>query len=203
MSNYEQLMQDALKGKKNALKELSSYAGSGNAEAQYYLALYYAKKNGSEQDEDCQYWMKKAVENGYDEAKNSIIPDSAYEISEEIEESPDEGSNASLKKLLMKFSFMGRINRMEYIISILIAIILLFVVTLVEDPIIRRILELAIDVFWWSQCVRRLHDFGASGWYVLIPVVSWVFAAFPKGDKGENEYGEAPVQVVHDPTAHL
>lgn len=192
MNNYEQLMQDALEGKKSAYKDLYSYAGSGNAEAQYYLALYYAKKNGSEQDGDCQYWMKKAADNGYEAAKNSIIPDIAFEKSEETEGRPDEGSNASLKKLLMKFSFMGRINRTEYIISILIAIILIFVVTLVEDPIIRRILELAIDVFWWSQCVRRLHDFGASGWYVLIPVVSWVFAAFPKGDKGENEYGEVP-----------
>lgn len=194
MDNYEHLMHEALEGKKSAFKDLYSYAGSGNAEAQYYLAIYYAKKNGSEQDEDCQYWMKKAAENGYDAAKNNIKPDMAFEKSEETEGRPDEGSNASLKILLMKFSFMGRINRTEYIISILIAIILIFVVTLVEDPIIRRILELAIDVFWWSQCVRRLHDFGASGWYVLIPVVSWVFAAFPKGDKGENEYGEAPVQ---------
>lgn len=189
MSNYEQLMQDALEGKKSAYNDLYSYAGSGNAEAQYYLALYYAKKNGSEQDEECRYWMKKAKDNGFDAADNNIIPDSAYEKSEEAE---DEGSNASLKKLLMKFSFMCRINRTEYIISIIFAIILIFVVTLVEDPIVRRILELVIDVFWWSQCARRLHDFGASGWYVLIPVVSWVYAAFPKGDKGENEYGKVP-----------
>lgn len=192
MNNYEQLMQEALKGNKGAYKDLYSNAGSGNAEAQYYLALYYSKKNGSEKDGDCQYWMKKAKNNGFDAAKNSIIPDSAYERSEKAQECPDESSNASLKKLLMKFSFMGRINRTEYIISIIVAIILIFVVTLVEDPIIRRIFELAIDVFWWSQCARRLHDFGASGWYVLIPVVSWIFAAFPKGDEGENEYGDAP-----------
>lgn len=192
MSNYEQLMQEASEGKKSAYKELNSYACSGNAEAQYYLALYIAKKNGNEQDGNCQYWMKKAADNGYYAAKNFNIPDISFEKSEETEESLDEGSNASLKKLLMKFSFMGRINRTEYIISIILAIILIFVVTLVEDPIVRRVLELVIDVFWYSQCVRRLHDFGASGWYVLIPVVSWIYAAFPKGDKGENEYGEVP-----------
>lgn len=190
MSNYEQLMQDALAGKKSSYNDLYSYAGSGDAEAQYYLALYYKEAKGC--GADYAFWMKKAKDNGYDAAQNSPIPESTSEKSEETEESPDEGSNASLKKLLMKFSFMGRINRTEYIISIIIAIILIFVVTLVEDPIVRRILELVIDVFWWSQCARRLHDFGASGWYVLIPVVSWLFAAFPKGDKGENEYGEEP-----------
>lgn len=190
MSNYEQLMQDALAGKKSSYNDLYSYAGSGDAEAQYYLALYYKEAKGC--GADYAFWMKKAKDNGFDAAQNSPIPKSTSEKSEETEESPDEGSNASLKKLLMKFSFMGRINRTEYIISIIIAIILIFVVTLVEDPIVRRILELVIDVFWWSQCARRLHDFGASGWYVLIPVVSWLFAAFPKGDKGENEYGEEP-----------
>lgn len=38
MSNNEQLMQDALQGNKSSFKELYSYACSGNAEAQYYLA---------------------------------------------------------------------------------------------------------------------------------------------------------------------
>lgn len=192
MSYNMRLMQDALEGKKSAYKELYSNACSGNPEAQYYLALYYLKRSGSEQDSNYVYWMKKAKDNGYDAAQSCAISESTSETSEETEESPDEESNASLKKLLMKFSFMGRINRTEYIISIIIAIILIFVVTLVEDPIVRRILELVIDVFWYSQCVRRLHDFGASGWYVLIPVISWVYAAFPKGDKGENEYGEVP-----------
>lgn len=41
MNNYEKLMQEASQGNKKAFKELYSYAGSGNAEAQYYLALYY------------------------------------------------------------------------------------------------------------------------------------------------------------------
>ena len=189
MSNYENLMMDALDGKKSAFKDLYSYAGSGNAEAQYYLALYYLKKNGNEQDSDYAYWINKAKENGYVAAQSCVIPESSSEKSEETQE--DE-SNNSLKKLLMKFSFMGRINRTEYIISIIGAILLILAVSNVEEPVTRSILNLTIDVFWWSQCARRLHDFGASGWYVLIPVVSWVFAVFPKGDKGENEYGEAP-----------
>lgn len=185
MNNYEQLMQEASQGNKKAYKELYSYAGSGNAEAQYYLALYY---KGVGQDSDYAYWMGKAKDNGYDAAQNSVISEATFETTEEKEE----GSNNALKKLLMMFSFMGRINRTEYIISFIGAIIFIFAVGNVEDDIVRRILQLAADVFIYSQCVRRLHDFGASGWYVLIPVVSWIFAAFPKGDKDENEYGVAP-----------
>ena len=185
MNNYEQLMQEASQGNKKAFKELYSYAGSGNAEAQYYLALYY-KAVG--QDSDYAYWMNKSKDNGYVEAQNSVIPEATLETTEEKEE----GSNNALKKLLMMFSFMGRINRTEYIISFIGAIIFIFAVGNVEDDIVRRILQLAADVFIYSQCVRRLHDFGASGWYVLIPIISWIYAAFPKGDKGENEYGKAP-----------
>ena len=186
MNNYEQLMQEASQGNKKAFKELYSYAGSGNAEAQYYLALYY---KGVGQDSDYAYWMNKSKDNGYDAAQNSVIPEATHETTEEKQE---EGSNNALKKLLMMFSFMGRINRTEYIISFIGAIIFIFVVGNVEDDIVRRIQQLAADVFIYSQCVRRLHDFGASGFYVLIPVASWIYAAFPKGDKGENEYGKAP-----------
>ena len=189
MINYEQLMQEASQGNKGAFKELYSYAGSGDAKAQYYLALYYKEKKGVGPDSDYVYWMNKSKDNGYDAAQNSPIPESKPK---ETEEKPVIESDESLKKLLMKFSFCGRINRTEYIISIIICVILVFVVANVEEPVVRRIFNLAIDVFLWSQCARRLHDFGASGWYVLIPVVSWIIAAFPKGDKGENEYGEAP-----------
>ena len=189
MNNYEKLMQEASQGNKKAFKELYSYAGSGNAEAQYYLALYYKETKGTTADSDYAYWIKKAKDNGYAAAQNSVNPAPTIEKTEQ--EAKIE-SDDSLKKLLMKFSFMGRINRTEYIISVIICIILILVVANVEDSVLRRILGLVIDVFLWSQCARRLHDFGASGWYVLIPVVSWIFAAFPKGDKGENEYGKAP-----------
>lgn len=34
MNNYEQLMQEASQGNRNAFKDLYSYAGSGNTKAQ-------------------------------------------------------------------------------------------------------------------------------------------------------------------------
>ena len=180
MNSYEQLMQAASQGDKKAFKDLYSYAGSGNAEAQYYLALYYKEAKGNEAD--YAYWMKKAKDNGYEAAPNCAIPEPT---NDEAEQKQNIESDESLKKLLMKFSFSGRINRTEYIISI-VGSVLIFLFS----PVI--IIHIVVDWFWFSQGVRRLHDFGASGWYVLIPVLSWIFAAFPKGDKGENEYGKAP-----------
>ena len=191
MNNYEKLMQEASQGNRNAFKELYSYAGSGNAEAQYYLALYYKETKGSGADSDYAYWMKKAKDNGYEAARNCAIPEPAYVESEETKDNTE--SNASLKKVLERFSFTGRANRIEYLISIIVSIILLIIIVPRNDePVAKSILILLIDYFWYSQCVRRLHDFGASGWYVLIPIISWIFAAFPKGDKGENEYGNEP-----------
>lgn len=193
MSNYEQLMQEAINGNKSAYKDLYSNAGSGNAEAQYYLAIYYKEVKGCGPDSDYAYWMKKAKDNGYDAAQSCTIPKPAYVESEGKKDNTDEDSNASLKKVLERFSFTGRINRAEYLISIIVSMILLIIIVPRNDePVAKSILIILIDYFWYSQCVRRLHDFGASGWYVLIPVISWIFAAFPKGDEGENEYGEAP-----------
>jgi len=187
MNNYEKLMQEASQGNKKAFKELYSYAGSGNAEAQYYLALYYKESKGS--GADYAYWMNKSKDNGYVAAQNSVIPESKPK---ETKEKPVIESDESLKKLLMKFSFCGRINRTEYIISIVGSVLIFLFSPVVEDDIVKAIIHIVVDWFWFSQGARRLHDFGVSGWYILIPVVSWIFAAFPKGDKGENEYGKEP-----------
>ena len=46
--------------------------------------------------------------------------------------------------------------------------------------------------------IKRVHDFGKSGYMsllILIPFVGWLFPwylLFPKGDDGENQYGKAP-----------
>lgn len=39
--------------------------------------------------------------------------------------------------------------------------------------------------------VRRLHDIGRSGWWVLLPVVGEIFI-FKDSDKKGNEYGKSP-----------
>ena len=39
--------------------------------------------------------------------------------------------------------------------------------------------------------IRRMHDVGKSGWYMLIPIYNIVLFATP-GIVGENEYGSDP-----------
>ena len=64
MSCYERLFYEALEGNKDSFKELRFYAGSGNAEGQYYFALYYAETTHNDLDRNYIYWMEKAMKNG-------------------------------------------------------------------------------------------------------------------------------------------
>lgn len=42
--------------------------------------------------------------------------------------------------------------------------------------------------------VRRYHDSNHSGWWVLVPIVSWILC-FYRSDEGENDYGILNEQV--------
>ena len=39
--------------------------------------------------------------------------------------------------------------------------------------------------------IRRMHDVGKSGWFILIPIYNIILAA-TEGQAGGNEYGEDP-----------
>lgn len=39
--------------------------------------------------------------------------------------------------------------------------------------------------------VRRMHDVGKSGWFLLIPIYSLILAV-TEGEKGTNRYGKDP-----------
>ena len=36
--------------------------------------------------------------------------------------------------------------------------------------------------------IRRYHDINRSGWWILCPIVNFIFLFFA-GDEGENDYG--------------
>ena len=65
MSYNERLMNESLQGNDDSLKELKYNAGSGNCEAQYFLAKYYANVCGHLHDPNYHYWLEKSNENGY------------------------------------------------------------------------------------------------------------------------------------------
>lgn len=39
--------------------------------------------------------------------------------------------------------------------------------------------------------VRRMHDVGKSGWFLLIPIYNFILTV-TEGEKGENQYGADP-----------
>lgn len=98
------------------------------------------------------------------------------------------------------FSFEGRIRRFEYALSLgfyllfhSIAHLFLFL----EITILVIIVLLLLVPFVWfilAQSVKRSHDLGNSGWYILIPFyIFWLL--FKEGNKGDNVYGKEPERI--------
>lgn len=106
-------------------------------------------------------------------------------------------------EVLKKYAvFSGRARRQEYWMFTLVASLIylgLVVLGLAMDTELPELLfALAILLPSWAVSVRRLHDTGRSGWWVLIglvpcvgSIVMIIFAA-TEGERGENQYGADP-----------
>ena len=92
--------------------------------------------------------------------------------------------------------FSGRASRSEYwwfvLFYFLVALVSAFL-----GHIISGLVALALFLPSLAVAVRRLHDIGKSGWWILIgfvPLVGWLillyFAVQPSQD-GANDYGQA------------
>ncbi len=100
--------------------------------------------------------------------------------------------------------FSGRAGRGEYWIFILFSNIIVFGLTLVLE-ISGMLLGLGVPLGGFGVSlytlfiivpatavgVRRLHDVGRSGWWLLCPLLNLVFLVM-NGEQGENKYGPNP-----------
>ena len=91
------------------------------------------------------------------------------------------------------FSFNGRIQRVDYLLTTAVVIDLLLVINRFSDAAkipSLLMLPVAIVLGWLglAAAVKRCHDLGQSGFYVLIPLYG-LWLIFPDGTPGENEYG--------------
>ncbi len=104
--------------------------------------------------------------------------------------------NYYLKVLQNYATFTGRAGRSEYwyffLFNVIIAIVLGVVGGLIKTTILSTIYSLAVLVPGIAVGVRRMHDVGKSGWYLLIPFYN-LFLAISEGEQGQNEYGPAPI----------
>jgi uncharacterized membrane protein YhaH (DUF805 family) len=112
--------------------------------------------------------------------------------------------------LLKKYAqFSGRARRKEFwmfvLISTIISIILSFIDRLIgtgysngSGGLLQSIYSLAVLLPTIAVGVRRMHDTGRSGWWVLInliPCIGWIWyivLAAQEGVAGDNQYGPDP-----------
>ena len=98
--------------------------------------------------------------------------------------------------------FTGRARRQEYWMFVLINVIISVVLSVIDMAIGMRILtslySLALLLPSLAVGVRRLHDTGKSGWFLLIALIPLIGAMWlivvlaTAGATGDNEYGPDP-----------
>jgi uncharacterized membrane protein YhaH (DUF805 family) len=99
--------------------------------------------------------------------------------------------------VLKKYAiFSGRARRKEYwmftLFSTIVSIVLTIVATMGEQlSILSSIYSLGVLLPSLAVGVRRMHDVGKSGWFLLIPIYNLVLAC-TEGDQGPNSYGADP-----------
>ncbi len=109
-------------------------------------------------------------------------------------------------EVLRKYSvFTGRARRSEYWYFILFNFLNSFILSLTDITfgmydeatgygVLSTIYGLAVLVPGIAVAIRRMHDVGKSGWFMLIPIYNIVLAVTP-GLIGENEYGPDPKKI--------
>ncbi len=108
-------------------------------------------------------------------------------------------------EVLKKYAvFSGRARRKEYWMFILFNNIIVFVLGLIEEiagsdqSILATLYMLAVLLPGLAVSVRRLHDTGRSGWWLLIGFVPLIGAIVllvfmvQDSQQSENQYGPNP-----------
>lgn len=103
--------------------------------------------------------------------------------------------NYYLKVLQNYATFSGRARRKEYWMFVLFNVIFAFafgfVCGLIGVPDFANLYSLAVLLPSFAVGVRRMHDVGKSGWFILFPIYNLILA-LTEGEKRENQYGGDP-----------
>jgi|688.fasta_scaffold869316_2 uncharacterized membrane protein YhaH (DUF805 family) len=93
-------------------------------------------------------------------------------------------------------NFNGRARRKEYWFFILFYYVLYFLFfglayTVSFFAIFNIIMALGLLIPSIAVTIRRMHDSGKSGWFMLVPFYN-LYLVLKSGDVGSNQYGEDP-----------
>lgn len=100
----------------------------------------------------------------------------------------------AFKKYLV---FSGRSSRRAFWMFVLFDIIFSIVLSIIDavlgknGGILSGLYALATIPPYISVGVRRLHDTGRSGWWILFPIMNILFFCFDS-EQGDNKYGPSP-----------
>ncbi|NLC70306.1 MAG: DUF805 domain-containing protein [Desulfuromonadaceae bacterium] len=103
--------------------------------------------------------------------------------------------------------FSGRARRTEYwmffLINLLIAIGISLVEGILGSPgVVGSLYSLAVVIPGIAVSMRRLHDTGRSGWWLLIGLIPLLGAIVllvfmvQEGNPGPNQYGASPKETT-------
>jgi uncharacterized membrane protein YhaH (DUF805 family) len=92
-------------------------------------------------------------------------------------------------------NFKGRARRREYwyfvLFHFLVSVTILLFSNAMETPLVHLGYVLIAFLPGLAVAIRRMHDVGKSGWFVLIPIYNLILAC-TDGDQGDNSYGLDP-----------
>jgi uncharacterized membrane protein YhaH (DUF805 family) len=109
-----------------------------------------------------------------------------------------------LKKYVV---FDGRARRSEYWYFVLFNMLISLGLGIVDKALgttsdsgtgaLGGLYSLAVLLPSLGVAIRRMHDVGKSGWFLLIPIYNLILAC-TAGDEGPNEYGPDPKSNYED-----
>lgn len=92
--------------------------------------------------------------------------------------------------------FDGRARRAEFWYFTLINMIIYYILGYING-FLSIIYYLGILIPSLAVAIRRMHDVGKSGWFILIPIYNIVLAA-TAGETGDNQYGSDPKDTINE-----
>ena len=102
-------------------------------------------------------------------------------------------------------NFNGRARRREYwMFNLLTILIYMALLVFYFIPAIGTVFSILVGIFLLGIIipsiavgVRRMHDIGKSGWFILIPYYN-LYLCCIDGEKGPNQYGADPKNQLEE-----
>ena len=121
-----------------------------------------------------------------------------HSIQKRINKLPINNSRGMFRRL---FTPYGRIRRTEYFISLVCYLFIYFLLGIMiriayetdrTALLYFKLADVLFFILFVFQCIKRCHDWGHTGWFLLIPFMP-IYLIFADGEDEVNKYGTNPI----------